>query len=109
MQRLVFAIPGDLSIVTGGYIYDRHIVEGLQARGWLVQVLGLGEGFPYPKTQTRQKACASLLALEVGVPVGIDGLAFGVLPEVAAQLPQPLQRISWTTQTRLLLSYLIAS
>ena len=88
MQRLVFAIPGDLSTVTGGYIYDRHIVEGLQAKGWQVQVLGLGEGFPYPETQTRQEACASLLALEAGVPLVIDGLAFGVLPEVAAQLQQ---------------------
>lgn len=88
MQHLVFAIPGDLSTVTGGYIYDRHIVEGLQAKGWQVQVLGLGEGFPYPDTQTRQKAYKSLLSLEVGVPLVIDGLAFGVLPEVAAQLHQ---------------------
>lgn len=88
MQRLVFAIPGDLSTVTGGYIYDRHIVEGLLAKGWQVQVLGLGEGFPYPDSQTRQEACASLLALEAGVPLVIDGLAFGVLPEVAAQLQQ---------------------
>lgn len=88
MQRLVFAIPGDLSTVTGGYIYDRHIVEGLQAKGWQVQVLGLGEGFPYPDTQTRKKAYESLLSLEAGVPLVIDGLAFGVLPEVAAQLHQ---------------------
>ncbi len=88
MKRLVFAIPGDLLTATGGYIYDRHIIEGLRANGWQVQVLGLGEGFPYPDLDTRQQACESLLALEPGVPVVIDGLAFGVLPEVAAQLRQ---------------------
>ncbi|MEI8399354.1 MAG: glycosyltransferase family 4 protein [Alcaligenaceae bacterium] len=86
MKSLVFAIPGDLSTATGGYIYDRHIIEGLRTNGWDVQVLGLGEGFPYPDIQTRQKACESLLALEAEVPLAIDGLAFGVLPEVAAQL-----------------------
>jgi glycosyltransferase involved in cell wall biosynthesis len=86
MQRLVFAIPGDLITATGGYIYDRHIIEGLRTKGWNVQVLGLGEGFPYPDLQTRQKACESLLSLEAEVPLVIDGLAFGVLPEVAAQL-----------------------
>lgn len=88
MQRLVFAIPGDLITATGGYIYDRHIVEGMRASGWDVQVLGLGDGFPYPDVQTRQKACECLLALEAGVPLVIDGLAFGVLPEVASQLQQ---------------------
>ncbi len=88
MKRLVFAIPGDLLTATGGYIYDRHIIEGLQANGWQVQVLGLGDGFPYPGLGTRQQACERLLTLEPGVPVVIDGLAFGVLPEVAAQLQQ---------------------
>ena len=88
LKRLVFAIPGDLITATGGYIYDRHIIEGLQAKGWSVQVLGLGEGFPYPDSQTRQLACNSLLSLEAGVPLVIDGLAFGVLPEVAAPLQQ---------------------
>ena len=88
MKRLVFAIPGDLLTATGGYIYDRHIIDGLRANGWQVQVLGLGDGFPYPDLGTRQKACESLLTLELGLPVVIDGLAFGVLPEVAAQLRQ---------------------
>ncbi|MFZ4711675.1 MAG: glycosyltransferase family 4 protein [Zwartia sp.] len=88
MKHLVFAIPGDLITATGGYIYDRHIIEGLRTSGWDVQVLGLGDGFPYPDAHTRQKACASLLALKAGVPVVIDGLAFGVLPEVAAQLQE---------------------
>jgi len=88
MRRLVFAIPGDLITATGGYIYDRHIIEGLRTIGWDVQVLGLGDGFPYPDVETRQKACESLLSLDADVALVIDGLAFGVLPEVAAQLQQ---------------------
>jgi glycosyltransferase involved in cell wall biosynthesis len=88
MKRLVFAIPGDLATSTGGYIYDRRIIEGLLELGWQVQVLGLGEGFPYPDQATRQAACERLLALDLDVPLVIDGLAVGVLPEVAARLQQ---------------------
>ncbi len=88
MKRLVFAIPGDLTTSTGGYIYDRRIIEGLLGLGWQVQVLGLGEGFPYPDDATRRAACERLLALDLDVPLVIDGLAFGVLPEVAARLQQ---------------------
>ena len=88
MKRLIFAIPGDLATVTGGYIYDRRIIEELRLQGWQVQVLGLGDGFPYPSRATHQQACERLLALEPGVPIVVDGLAFGVLPEVAAALHQ---------------------
>jgi len=86
VKRLVFAIPGELSTVTGGYIYDRRMIEALRATGWQVRVLGLGDGFPYPDAKTVQRAHAQLLALEPEVPVVIDGLAFGVLPDVAAEL-----------------------
>ena len=35
MTGLVFVVPGPLDQLTGGYLYDRHIVEGLGARGAL--------------------------------------------------------------------------
>ena len=33
MSELVFVVPGRLDQLTGGYLYDRNIVEGLRARG----------------------------------------------------------------------------
>ena len=33
-SSLHFVVPGPLDQRTGGYIYDRRIVEGLRARGW---------------------------------------------------------------------------
>ena len=83
LKRIAFAIPGDIFAPTGGYIYDRHIIEGLRSLGWEVALIGLGEGFPFPDTETLRQAHAKLDDLPPGMPVVVDGLAFGVIPDIA--------------------------
>ena len=83
---VVFAVPGDLNIPTGGYAYDKRMVAELRELGWRPEVLNLGEGFPRPSALTRAAANAQLHDVSKGRPVVIDGLAFGVLPEVAETL-----------------------
>ncbi|MGH6770962.1 MAG: glycosyltransferase family 4 protein [Xanthobacteraceae bacterium] len=83
---MAFAVPGDLATPTGGYVYDRHIVAGLGALGWRVEVLDLGVGFPRPSEVTKAAAHARLAALPDGRMVVIDGLALGVLPDTAEAL-----------------------
>jgi glycosyltransferase involved in cell wall biosynthesis len=83
---VVFAVPGDLDIPTGGYAYDKRMVGELRGLGWRPAVLNLGEGFPRPSALTRAAANAQLHDVSKGRPVVIDGLAFGVLPEVAETL-----------------------
>ena len=53
-RELVFVVPGRLDQLTGGYLFDRHIVEGLRARGRVVRVIELTGGRP--------KANAAVLA-----------------------------------------------
>jgi glycosyltransferase involved in cell wall biosynthesis len=81
-----FAVPGDLATPTGGYAYDRRIIAELAPLGWRIEVLNIGEGFPYPTADTRATARVRLAALPPGRPVVIDGLAYGVLPDVAEAL-----------------------
>ncbi len=83
-RRLAFAVPGDLDTPTGGYAYDRRIVCELRRLGFAVEVIDLGDGFPRPSDQARAAALAKLAGTARGVPIVIDGLALGVLPEIAA-------------------------
>ena len=41
MTEVVFVVPGRLDQLTGGYLYDRHIIDGLRARGHAVRVVEL--------------------------------------------------------------------
>jgi glycosyltransferase involved in cell wall biosynthesis len=84
--RCTFVVPGDLSTPTGGYGYDRRMIAELGELGWQIDLLDLGEGFPWPGEATRAAAQTQLMAIQVGRIVVVDGLALGVLPEAAMQL-----------------------
>ena len=82
--RLAFAIPGSLDARTGGTIYDRLLLAALRRAGWRVEHLEWPAGFPFPDVRTRAAATASLAGLADEALVLIDGLAYGVLPDLAA-------------------------
>ncbi len=83
MPELHFVIPGDPATATGGYIYDRHIIAGLRARGWRVEITRLSERFPFPDRQALDEASRLLGAIPDGALVVVDGLALGAMPAVA--------------------------
>ena len=82
--HLAFAVPGDLATPTGGYGYDRRIIQELRELGWQVDVADIGGDFPFPGTAERANALAILSAVPCGCPIVLDGLAFGALPEAGA-------------------------
>ena len=86
MAAVTFAVPGSLDQPTGGYKYDRQVISRLRQRGCEVDVIDLGAGFPRPAPETVHAALARLRHVPAGQPIVVDGLALGVLPEVAAAL-----------------------
>jgi glycosyltransferase involved in cell wall biosynthesis len=81
-----FAVPGSIDQPTGGYAYDRRVIAALRGLGCDIDIIDLGEGFPYPVAGTRQQAFERLRMVTPGRPIVIDGLALGVLPEAADAL-----------------------
>jgi glycosyltransferase involved in cell wall biosynthesis len=77
-------VPGDLDTPTGGYGYDRRIIQELRHLGWKVDVVDVGEGFPFPSAVQRATALSVLSAVPTDRPTILDGLAFGALPEAGA-------------------------
>ena len=75
-------VPGNLESRTGGYIYDRRIVDGLRATGWAVDVHAIDDSFPRPTTEAVARAAEVLAALASGTITLIDSLALGAIPEI---------------------------
>jgi glycosyltransferase involved in cell wall biosynthesis len=75
VRPLAFLVPGPLDQLTGGYLFDRAIVEGLRASGRSVEVKELAGRFPDPDPTALEAARAALAALPDGAIAVIDGLA----------------------------------
>jgi glycosyltransferase involved in cell wall biosynthesis len=94
MSTLHLLLPGAIDTATGGSLYDRHIVEGLRARGWAVHVRSLHTSFPAPTPAALDDAARALTDIDAGARVLIDGLALGAMPEIAAAHRQRLRLIA---------------
>jgi glycosyltransferase involved in cell wall biosynthesis len=92
--EVAFAVPGDLHTRTGGYGYDRRLIEGLRDQGLPICHLRWPAGFPYPTSAELAVVAASLAARPDGGIVIIDGLAFGAMPALAAAEGQRLRLIA---------------
>jgi glycosyltransferase involved in cell wall biosynthesis len=79
MTPAALAVPGDITTITGGYIYDRLLVEELRAAGRQMQMIRLADSFPFPTKADMASSLALLQGLASDCPVIIDGLAFGAL------------------------------
>jgi len=84
-KAAVFVVPGNIDSRTGGYIYDRRIIEGLRAQDWSVAVQSLDETFPSPTASAIAQAEQVFAALEAGTLVVVDSLALGAIPAILEQ------------------------
>src|SRR6516225_10054064 len=79
-DEIAFVVPGRLDQLTGGYLFDRRIVEGLRARGRAVRVIELS---PHADG-------AQLAALAGETKTVVDGLA---LPDHAEAMVAQARRL----------------
>jgi glycosyltransferase involved in cell wall biosynthesis len=76
----IFAIPGDIKSPTGGYAFDRRVIELLPHFGITVSHLPLPSSFPNPTAADLEKTRRLIEATPAAATVLVDGLAFGAMP-----------------------------
>ena len=91
LRAAAFAIPGDITTITGGYIYERRLLEGLRALGHDVKHLEFGASFPDPTAADMAQAVDALAALPPERALILDGLVFGSIdPAGLARVRAPI-------------------
>ena len=83
MTSALFAIPGDLRTLTGGYGYDRRVLAALPACGLAAAHLPLPGGFPFPDAAAVTETLRLLAQAPADAVLLVDGLALGALPPAA--------------------------
>lgn len=84
-MHLDFFIPGDLNTLTGGYIYDKKIVEGLKRIGHHVAVHLIPGNFPFPTDDDLVFCQKEVDAIPKGNVIILDSLIFGAIPEILSK------------------------
>lgn len=91
MIRASFAIPGNLSIPTGGYRYDREVLARAADHGVALDHLELPASFPHPGRDDLLRAAGALVSLASDRVLLADGLAYGAMPEsICASVKCPI-------------------
>lgn len=91
---IYFAYPGDLETQTGGYHYDRRLIDELRSMDIEVASVSLPLGCGLPDRQMQASVRKAFSAIPDQAIVVIDGLAFGVLDDVAAAEAQRLRLVA---------------
>jgi len=91
MRPAAFAIPGDITTITGGYIYERRLLLGLQAQGRDTQHIQLGGSYPDPTPTDLSHAIAQLCAVDPARALILDGFISGATETAGlAQVRAPM-------------------
>lgn len=79
-RTLSFAIPGDLDLPTGGYVYDRRVIAMLPDYGVEPSVIALPGSFPNPTAADLDETARLLAMAPASAALMVDGLALGAIP-----------------------------
>jgi glycosyltransferase involved in cell wall biosynthesis len=77
-----FLIPGDINTLTGGYVYDKIITDGLRLMGYNVTIHSLTNDFPFPSAKSLDLCNLIFAGIPLGEIIFIDSLAFGPLYKI---------------------------
>ena len=91
MTSVAFAIPGDITLATGGYAYGRRVLGLLPRFGVDVNYVVLPGSFPAPTAADLTETQRLLAGVPAETAILADGLAYGAMPvELVSSLHSPI-------------------
>jgi glycosyltransferase involved in cell wall biosynthesis len=85
-MKIHLLYSGDYNALTGGFIYNKRIVEGLKLKGHEIKLHPLPGDFPYPSVDHRNYCMYITQLIPIGEPIIIDSIVFGIIPEILKEL-----------------------
>ena len=80
-MHVLFVIPGDINLPTGGYRYDREIISAWKASNINVKLVSLEGNYPFPSEADKTSAIKAISNFPYGDIAVVDGLLGGVSPD----------------------------
>ena len=97
-MRIAFLVPAPLSATSGGYIYDRRLIAGLEGLGHSVRVVELAGRHPLPDDAAHAAAAAALDGLAADEVAVLDSLGLPAFAPLAGRLGGAVGLIHHPTQ-----------
>jgi len=94
VAKILFIIPGDINLPTGGYRYDKAILAEWERAAIEYELISLEGNYPLPADNEKAAAVAKIETFADADAAVIDGLAGGVLPEFIAALGKHMPVVS---------------
>jgi len=85
-MRIRFILPGDINTPTGGYRYDRAILNEWRLKGHVVDLVSLPGPYPFQGVEDQHEALAILAKARPADISIIDGLCGGADPDLARHI-----------------------
>lgn len=83
-RPLVFLLPGPIDTPTGGFVFDRHVIEGCRAAGLAPSVLIAPGRHPHPDDAAIEETGRMVGDLADGTVLVVDGLCLTPIARVLA-------------------------
>lgn len=80
-MRILFVIPGDINLPTGGYRYDKEIINAWKNAGIDVELISLEGNYPFPSEKDKTVALDAIQNFPKADIAVVDGLLGGASPQ----------------------------
>lgn len=93
-MKILFIIPGDINLPTGGYRYDKQIIEAWKNSGFDVTLISIIGSYPFPSDEDQKLALEEISNFPKADIAVVDGLLGGTSPKFMEAVSQKMPTVA---------------